>query len=665
MNTITSLLYRLPAAFFRGNHSIGQKIACLIAAYVIPLAAIAFYFLTQGPNKDIEFASKEKVGNVMLRPLEQLLSSISRYQWSKLPVSDPQLAGAFQKLDAAQATVGAALGFDAETLKKSNRSGADAQSLRKQWEALPKRGDLLALEGDGSAAYGKLLDSIGNAITHAGDKSNLILDPYLDSYYLMDATLNTLMTNIRRIVDLTSLVNSKTSLDSDTRTQLAIAAAKLQDDLDSVGSHFKTVFAEDPNFYGTSPTLKPGTEPALHAYTEAHTKLVALLNQSDPGPLPGILKATAETNLAASALWRKSVDELDQLLVLRIDSIAKTRTQGILFGILFLMVATIAAYFVLRGITRPLVEAVQKVGCIQTGDFTVRIAVRSNDEAGALAAGFNETVDKLSKALSNISEKGRALHLLSAKLSDVSRTMGSNAEETSTQATVVAAACEEVSSNLQTVATGSEEMSASIREIAKNSSDAVHIANGAVDITNTASKAILKLGESSTQIGEVIKVITAIAQQTNLLALNATIEAARAGTAGKGFAVVASEVKELARETAKATEDIDRKINTIQSDAQNAVETIGQIHSTIVQVNDIQNSNAGAVEEQSATTNEMCRNVSEAARGSQEIAQTIAGVAEAAAGTASAANDTLTASLDLAKLSAELSELIAQFKFNS
>jgi methyl-accepting chemotaxis protein len=208
-------------------------------------------------------------------------------------------------------------------------------------------------------------------------------------------------------------------------------------------------------------------------------------------------------------------------------------------------------------------------------------------------------------------------------------------------------------------------MGASIREIARNANAAAQVAQQAVRVAEATNSTIAKLGESSREIGQVLKVITSIAEQTNLLALNATIEAARAGEAGKGFAVVANEVKELAKETSKATEDIGRKIEAIQSDTRGAVETINQISQIIDQVNDISNTIASAVEEQTATTNEISRNVLDAAKGSGEIAQNITGVAKAAQGTMQGAGDSQQAAAELARMAAELQQLVNRFQSDS
>ena len=280
----------------------------------------------------------------------------------------------------------------------------------------------------------------------------------------------------------------------------------------------------------------------------------------------------------------------------------------------------------------------------------------------AAEAREKEMTENLKQVLTGVTESSTSLAAASDQLKNVSSEMAGNAEETSAQANVVATAAEEVSKNVQTVATGSEEMSASIKEIAKNASDAAKVASEAVTVADQTNVTIAKLGESSTEIGKVIKVITSIAEQTNLLALNATIEAARAGEAGKGFAVVANEVKELAKETAKATEDIGSKIEAIQTDTKGAVEAIGEISTVVNQINDIQNTIASAVEEQTATTNEIGRNVAEAAKGSGEIAENITGVASAAQSTTEGATQAQESAAKLAELAEELQGLVAQAK---
>jgi methyl-accepting chemotaxis protein len=265
--------------------------------------------------------------------------------------------------------------------------------------------------------------------------------------------------------------------------------------------------------------------------------------------------------------------------------------------------------------------------------------------------------EAMKRILEAVNSNAHTLGSSAEELTAVSTQMAASAEETSAQATVVSAAAEQVSKNVQTVATGVDEMNSAVREIAKNASDAARVAQRAVADAQAANHTVSKLGESSSEIGKVIKVITSIAEQTNLLALNATIEAARAGEAGKGFAVVANEVKELAKETARATEDISRKIETIQSDTTGAVASIRQISDVIAQINDISNTIASAVEEQTATAMEMSRNVNEASKGTSEIAQNITSVAQGAQNTTQGATNCQQAASELARMAAELQQL--------
>ena len=295
------------------------------------------------------------------------------------------------------------------------------------------------------------------------------------------------------------------------------------------------------------------------------------------------------------------------------------------------------------------------------GDLTREVTVRGSDAIGQMGEGLAAFLADLRTSVSGIAQNAQSLANSAEELTSVSQQMSANAEETSAQAGVVSAAAEQVSKNVGTVATGADEMGASIREIAKNASEAAKVATSAVKVAADTNTTVAKLGESSCEIGKVIKVITSIAQQTNLLALNATIEAARAGEAGKGFAVVANEVKELAKETAKATEDISQKIEAIQADTRGAVDAIQEITGIINRINDISTTIASAVEEQTATTAEITRNAGEAAQGSNEIAQNITGVAQAAQSTTSGANDTQGAAGELARMASELQSLVGRF----
>jgi methyl-accepting chemotaxis protein len=299
------------------------------------------------------------------------------------------------------------------------------------------------------------------------------------------------------------------------------------------------------------------------------------------------------------------------------------------------------------------------------GDVTKRLEVAGNfshDELGKVSRLFNVFMDKLQELLRGVAARTSKLGAASQQLLAASQQITTNSGETAVQANAVSRVTQQVSQNLQSLSTGAGEMTSTIQSIAANANDAAKVASSAVSTAQTANTTVAKLGQSSAEIGVVIKVIRSIAQKTNLLALNATIEAARAGEAGKGFAVVASEVKELAKQTAKATEDISHKVTAIQEDTQGAIKAIGTISGVIHQINDISATIAAAVEEQSATTKEMTRNASEAANGAGNISENISGVAQAADGTSARAQETQKAAQDLASIANELSHLMAQFK---
>jgi methyl-accepting chemotaxis protein len=395
-----------------------------------------------------------------------------------------------------------------------------------------------------------------------------------------------------------------------------------------------------------------------------------------PAVLRGDKKKAEEVRLSAVADAQANQDaakEADQVraeaaaeITARSDKSVKSSVTILLAtGIVIAAIVSLLSFLIARGIIGPLGKTLTVLQALAGGDLRQKVQVDSTDEIGAMGNALNQAIAGIASAIQSIAETSLQVASASEELSNTSQQITANSEETSAQAKVVSDNTAKVSQNLQTVATGAEEMGASIKEIAKNATEAAKVATSAVKVAETTTATVSKLGESSNEIGQVIKVITSIAQQTNLLALNATIEAARAGEAGKGFAVVANEVKELAKETAKATEDISRRIEAIQTDTKAAVDAIASISGVIHQINDISSTIATAVEEQNATTNEMSRNVSEAAQGSGEITSNIAGVAQAAESTSQGAGDTQKAAQQLVETSTQLRRLVEKFKINA
>ncbi|MGK5681392.1 methyl-accepting chemotaxis protein [Actinoplanes sp. URMC 104] len=342
-----------------------------------------------------------------------------------------------------------------------------------------------------------------------------------------------------------------------------------------------------------------------------------------------------------------------------------TRATWTIVALLVLgVLASLWLGFRVAGRVRSTVGAVGRVAeGLAEGDLTRTSGVTVRDEVGRMALSLDQAVSRLREDVVTLAGNASTLHAAAGQLTAVSGAVDSAASEASVQAGTVAAAADAVSNNLQVVSAGSQEMGSAIRDISVSTTEASEVAVQAVEVASATNTIVARLGESSSEIASVVKTITAIAEQTNLLALNATIEAARAGESGKGFAVVAGEVKDLAQETAKATEDISRRVQAIQSDTGGAVTAIGEISAIIERINGIQMTIASAVEEQTATTQEMNRTLSEAAAGAGDIAATIGGVSEATQRTTASVGETRHAADDLATTASQLQSLVARFRY--
>jgi methyl-accepting chemotaxis protein len=403
---------------------------------------------------------------------------------------------------------------------------------------------------------------------------------------------------------------------------------------------------------------------------------------------------------------KASQDAMEGLLAKKID-LAKENSEDndktasaagkLVIGLLVagLIISVVSGYATTRSVTKPLNVVVDQLEHISKGDLTKDVPkdlCDRKDECGDLARAMHAMNESMRVLLRQVSGGIQTLASSSTELSAVSSQAVNSVKATSEKASTVAAASEEMSANsvsvaagmeqattnLGTVASATEEMTSTIGEIATNSERARSITAQATQQAQQATDSMQHLSQAAQEIGKVTETITNISDQTKLLALNATIEAARAGAAGKGFAVVAHEIKELARQTAEATEDIKAKVGGIQSKTGGTLEDLDKITKVIAQVSEIVNTIATAIEEQSSVTKDIARNVSEAAAGvkdanervaqistvSQSVAKDIATVNQASSEIATGSQHVLASSSELSRLSEELQRLVSQFKLN-
>ena len=591
------------------NIRITWRLTLISAFYSLPIGILAF-LMVNGVNGNIHFARWENYGNQYQRPLMALLQLLPQHQFALQSADKSQVAAlesaidqAFTSLAGVQASHGDDLGFNPGELAKRKRAHVMPETVAAEWTKLKSAAQLAP--ADSVAQHTHLVADVRMMIAHVGDLSNLILDPDLDTYYLMDATLCALPQMQDRLASTMALAVDTLASTNDhaaARTQLAVAAAMLKEsDLGRANGSFDTSLNEDQNFYGTSPTLEKNLRPKIAEFTAVAEPFIALIEKLAAGDktisAPAVLTAGHAARASLAALWTTGAAELDALLDIRIHKFQTLRTTQIGLTAIALAVAIGLVWLVTVSLTRPLRQVT------------------------ATLAGNTEM------------------------FSSTSTTLASSSEDLASGASEQAASLEETSASL-------EEITAMIKRTAANAQTAKQLGNdtraaadiGANDMRGM-SQAMGEIKASSDNIAKIIKTIDEIAFQTNLLALNAAVEAARAGEAGMGFAVVADEVRALAQRSAQAAKETSALVEDSIGKSSRGVEysarvagSLSNIVAKARQMDELINEIAAAASEQNQGISQINSAITQIDQTTQEAAGSSANMAEAANGLRQQAN---------------------------